>query len=213
MIRARISQAQEALEQSKKALNLLKEARAEIQLKNFTAAHRHASEAVEADPSEPQALALLNVIQGEIEKRDRDRVLQEGISRARGLLLLDSYDEAIDELTKLAETAPESKLVAQLLAQARAEKQEREKREKLGRDIDSAKTLVRNGQFSQAVKLLKPLLAQWPNHTELGRLCGYAEEQLALEARKQAVESAHQRAQRLLDRNSSTRRSGSWNKP
>lgn len=197
--RARLSQAQEALEQSKKALNLLKEARAEFQLQNFTAAHRHASEAVQTDPNEPQAVALLKTVQTEIERRDRERILEAGLSKARGLLLLDSYDEAIGILTKLEESAPEAAVVSQLLNLARREKQEWEKREKLGREIENAKSLVKNGRFSQAVTLLKPLTVQWPNHTELGRLCTYAEEQVAFETRKQAVEGVHRRAQTLLD--------------
>ena len=199
MVRARSDRARDAIEQSKKALELLKNARKELQQHNLTNAFRYASEAARTDPTEPQAADLLKVIEGEIERRARERALQEGISNAKGLILIDSFDEAIAVLSGLASSYPESTLAAELLSQARVESVERAKRERLQRDLDTAKTLVKKGHFSEAVDLLKPLPEQFPNNAEASRLLSYAEDELTAQRRRESINKIHQQAQVLLN--------------
>ncbi len=197
-IRARCDRAREAISHSKKALELLKNARKELQHHNLTNAFRFASEAARTDPTEPQAVDLLKVIESEIERRARDRDLQEGINKAQGLLLIDSFEEAIAVLSDLTSRYPESTVAAELLIQARTENLEREKRESLKRDLEAAKALVKKGRFSEAVEVLRPLPAVFPNNAEAARLLSYAEEELTARRRRDAIEQIHHKAEGLL---------------
>src|SRR5207244_5731308 len=93
-IRSRLAEATSKLEQSRKAAELIRNAKISLDARNLTTAFEHASEALRIDPQNPEALATLSVVRAEAERRDAELAVRQGLEKARGLLLLQSFDEA-----------------------------------------------------------------------------------------------------------------------
>ena len=194
-----IQQARAAMEQAQKARILLEEAQRALDLKNLTGAYQNATEALRLDPQNAKATLLMEEVLREMASRERERRLQQGISRAKGLLMLQSFDEAITLLLELQPDYPESRDLAELLGRVRLDKSVHERRQRLTAGIAGAKDLLRNKRLAEAAQLLEQLALEFPETAEVRDLLSYAREELASQHRTERLKQATHEARALLD--------------
>ncbi len=189
---ASLPQRMEALrakqQQSDMAQRCLSEARHQVELQNFTEAFKQATNAVNADPGAPEAAQLLDNIQRELAQRDRERNIQRAINRAKGLLVMEVFDEALELLRKAAEDYPGSERLEELLRQTQRQKADKEARERVAAGIAIARGLLKKRSFAEAIAGLEALQREFPADTELAGLLGFAREERASEERAAAVD-------------------------
>jgi serine/threonine-protein kinase len=196
-IQGRLAFTRGLVERYKTAQSLVAEARRELANLNLTLASRKASEALRHDPENTAATELLTRIQCEVENRQREQRIDAALRRAEGLILLRSYDEAIDLLEGLGEDSKSPK-VDHLLKWLIAEKQERARKERLQAEMSAATELLRARSLDEAVARLEALVNQYPNEQEVGHLLSYAQKELQAEARARAVDEVVANANGLV---------------
>ena len=167
---------------------------------DLTLARESLSEALAADPKNEKAADLLSDLQTRIESRQRERHLRDELSRIRGLMLLQSYEEASEALGRIASQYPASEEVAALWERVRGGKAELARRKRLESSTAEAKELLRKRQYEEAVKHLAQCRAEFPDSAELRDLAAYAEEQLSEQKQAQAVAQIGSEARALADR-------------
>lgn len=197
-VQGRLAFARGLLERSKAAESLVIEARRELDNLNLTLASRKVSDALRHDPENTAATELLARIQREVENRQRDQRVDAALRRAEGLILLRSYGEAIELLQGLGEDATSPK-VERLLSWLRAEKQERERKEKLQAEMSAATELLTARRLDEAVARLEALQRSFPHEQEVGHLLVYAQKEQAAEARARAVDEVAAKAQSSVE--------------
>jgi TonB family protein len=198
-IQTLIQQARATIEQVQRTRLLLDEAQRALDLRNLTGAYQNATEALQLDPGNSKASLLLETVLREMAVRERERRLQEAISRAKGLLMLQSFDEAISLLLEMQPDYPESREMSELLARVRLDKSVHERRQQLIAGIAAAKDLLRNTGLADAIQLLEQLAREFPETAEVRDLLAYAREELAAQQRAEAVKRATEEARALLD--------------
>jgi hypothetical protein len=179
--------ARTAWEQSQLADRLVIEAHQALRAGELTAANKGVADALSAFPEHTQAKTLLAEIRQKIQAREREILLRDGITRVRGLLLLRSFDAALDELNRLLSQYPESVDVTRLLAEATAERDAQIRRERLQSGTDNVKQLIRNRQFTEASDLASRLFREFPESKELADLGSYAAEEDRAQKRSAVV--------------------------
>ena len=197
-IRARLEHARTLLEHSKAALGFISEARREFEQHNLTQAFRNVSEALRLDRENPTATDLLSRIQKEIERRQREQRISEAIHRVEGMILLRSYDEAIEALTALGEDANSPK-VERMLDWLRTEQAAQERKRRLQSEIAVVTDLLRARGFAEAVERLEALQREFPEEREPAHLFDYARKELEAEARARIIQETTARANGLAE--------------
>jgi serine/threonine protein kinase len=198
-LRARLDQIRSLQEQALKADRLLSEAKQQFEAQNLTGAFRSASEALEADPENSRASQLLSMIHGEQERRDNRRKLDEGLNRAKTLVLLQTYDEAINVLSDLAASNPNEPAILELLENAQREKAHQERRQRRWREISAARDALRDRQFEPVISKLEALESEFSGDPEITQLLMFAREEFATYKRAEAIDKASREVQRLID--------------
>jgi eukaryotic-like serine/threonine-protein kinase len=185
-IQERIARARSKMEHSRTAASLLADAQKEFDNNNLTLASRSVSEALRHDPENPMAAELLARIQAEIDRRQKEKRVEEAMHRAEGLVLLHSYDEAIGVLEGLGADANAPR-VERLLMWLRSEKIAQERREKLQAEMAAISDLLRGRKLTEAVERLEVLRKEYPTDKETEHLLVYARRELEAEARADAI--------------------------
>ncbi len=185
-----IEEAKAASERARRADKLLEEARQALHREDLTAAHDSIAEALSADPDHAQAEALLGNVRERMESRRREQRLRDSLSQLKGLMLLQSFDEAIEAATRIQLEYPESAEAGKILDKARREQQVQARRQRLQAAVDEAKELLRNRHFSQAVAKLSEWQAEFPEAAELRDLASYAAEELQAEKQAKVIARA-----------------------
>src|SRR4029079_17241076 len=90
---------------------LVADARNLLSRQSFTEAPAKAAEALAYDPEEPHARELQKVISQALQRRGIEARLEQELAKAKSLLLLQSFEEAIAILTGLRAECPGSSLV------------------------------------------------------------------------------------------------------
>ena len=188
-IRSRIDQVRGRLEHSKRAARLVAEAKREFRQQELTLANRNLTEALEADPDNPEAVKLLQTIQQERERREAEKKFQDDLARAKDLLAAHCFDESIALLAQLEARQPGSSQVAQLLARARTQKAMEERRQRRQSEIASVRQWLQEGRFPEAIERLEALRRDYPEDEELVNLLAYGQEKLRGQQRAQAVQA------------------------
>jgi TonB family protein len=201
-IHALVEQARAAMEQAQRVERLLSEASDALARQDLTAAYRSATGALQAEPQNPQAAALLQNIQQHIEQREHQRKLRESLSRAKGSLMLGAYDEAISLLVALQLEFPDSTEVAKLLQRARSDKEGDERQQRLLTGMSAAKDAVRARRYADAVARLESLASEFPDTCEVQELLAYAKDEIRAQERAEAIERITRGAMALLDKES-----------
>jgi len=186
-IQGRVEQARALLEHSRRASQLLAEARREFEHENLTAAYRIVSEALRHDPKNPEAAEFLKTVQSYVERRQADQRMEDALRKAQGLMLIPAYEEAVTVLSALDQRSPK---VRELLERVQSEKVAHERKQKLHREMAAATDLLRQHRLEEATKCLENLQAEFPENQEVVHLLAYAQKEQAALARIEAVERA-----------------------
>ena len=152
----------------KRADQLLEEqARNALQRDDLTAAHNSITDALAADPDHARAESLLADVQRRLELRRREQRLLDGLAHLKGLMLLQSFGEAIDEGIRLQQEFQESGEVRKILERARQEQEAQARQARLQAAVAETKELLRNHRYAVAVQRLAQLRREFPEAQEL----------------------------------------------
>ncbi len=179
----------EAAERCERAARLVARARNEFAGRNLDAALETLSEAIAIDPESADARRLLGAVQAENDRLERERKLQERLSEARGLLLVNAFEEAAAVLASLEEADRTSREVVELARRIDALKRESERQERLRAEFAAARDLLDSLRFAEAVEALERLKREYPGEERISGLLLYAREELQKIERAQALES------------------------
>ncbi|MGA2598616.1 MAG: TonB family protein [Bryobacteraceae bacterium] len=195
-----LEEARAAWMKAQRAEQLLEEAALAMNRGDLTIARETLSEALGADPNNERAAALLARLQAQIEARERERRLRDELSRIRGLILLQSFDEAAEALERLAAQYPDCADAAALLERVHQEREVLARRHRLEASTAEAKELLRKRQYAEAVEHLARCRAEFPDSAELRDLAAFAAEQLNERKQAQAVAQIGAEARALADK-------------
>jgi len=201
-IHALIEQARTAMEQARRVESLLSDASDALARQDLSAAYRSATVALQAEPQNPRAAALLQTIRQQIDQRDREQRLRDSLIRAKGSVMLQAFDEAIDLLVALEIEFPDSTEVGKLLQRARSEKEASERQQRLFTGMSEAKNMVRTRRFADAVAALQSLASEFPDTPAVHELLAYAQDEMLAQERTEAVDRVTREARALLEKES-----------
>jgi serine/threonine-protein kinase len=188
-LQGRAREAQQERDRTREANRLLKEARTDLAEGSLAAALHKASEALLLNPKSAEARSLSEIVQLEMKKRERQLRLSEKLRQARELLLLNSFDDALEAMNALEPEERETPEAAELLARLNAEKAEYERQERLRADLNTARDLLDRANFIEAVQLLQRMRSEFPGEPRIGGLLAYAQQELEAIERAQEIES------------------------
>jgi len=194
-----IQQARAAMESLQRAKTLLDDARRALSVRDLTGAFHKASEAQRLDPRNNDVTVLLELIRRETEAHEREKRLQDGLSRAKNAIMLQNFHDAIALLQNLQREYPESSEATELLAKARLEKSIQARRQRLDAGMEHAKDLLRHNRLADAVQVLEQLDHEFHELAAVRDLLSYAREELAKHRREEAVARASEEARGLLE--------------
>ena len=173
-LRNRIQSARAQREIYRRSEQHADQARRAFKERNLTEALVQAKEAVLADPQNAAAAALVNEIRGALDRREQNRRLLGLLKKAKGLLLLQSYDEAIALLESGGRDFPDSVELCEMLSRACADGLAHKRGVFLQSEMNLAKDLLRRCEFEAAVARLTELEKSYPQTAEVRDLLEYA---------------------------------------
>ncbi len=198
VLQQRLKELEAAQEQRQRAERLLAQAQNELDLQNFTAAFQSATGALEAEPDNGIARELVARLGRTIAERDSEKQLREGLSKVKGLLVVESLDEAIALLDDLAKRAPDHPQVKELLARTSRQRAARERESRINAGLEGARNLIRSGDFAAAVSALESLAKEIPGENSIEETLNYAREELRTKERIAKGKALGNRAWALL---------------
>jgi len=172
-----IQQARSEWEQQQRADRLVAEARHALDSGDITSANKGITDALSAFPEHSQAKSLLSEVRQKLRAREREAFLRDGLARVKGLMLLQSFDAALELLNSLRAEYPESTEITHLLADATHARDAKLRQERLRSNTDEVKALIKNRQFSDAAGLAAKFLREFPESAELADLGSFAAEE------------------------------------
>ena len=188
-VNARLKQLRQAKERNDRANQLLASAKQELGQNRLTSALERGSEALRADPEHPEAAELLSQIQREIEEREQERSIQAGLHTTRGLIAIESFDDAIALLNGLVAANPGRSDIQDLMARTVTQKSERNRRRRLEAGLESAKAFLKGSELPESIRVLEDLAQEFPSDPEVTDLLAYARQEQNTRQRIQAVEA------------------------
>ena len=192
---ARLEYARNMQERAQHAAHLLENARTELGRDNLTAAWRNASEAVKADPQSAEGAELLQRIEQQIDSRDQQRKMSEGIAKARSLVGSGQHAEALALLATLGE----SEEIAALTREAEAGRKQQMRRDRLSLGIQAARQLIQQAQFDAARQRLEELAQEFTGEKAIGDLLTFAGAERIRLQRSEAIEKIRRDAAALFE--------------
>lgn len=197
-----IREAQTGWEQRRRADRLVKDAQHAFEAGDLTAAKKNISDALSAFPEHESGKKLLAEVGLKLARRERENQLRERLNQAKRLLLVESFDAAIDLLITLESDFPESEEVHRVLKDALAQRDARIREQELRAGTDKVKRLLKEQRFEEANTLLSRLAPQFPESKELASLFSYTREELRVRAEAAAVAALSREADELISRGS-----------
>ncbi|MGH9657802.1 MAG: protein kinase domain-containing protein, partial [Bryobacteraceae bacterium] len=166
-VKALLEKARNSLERQKRTALTLIDAKRDFQAQNIEAAMQRLNATLAEDPDNPDVTQLLESIRQEIELRARKNRQRDGISKGRGLILTQMYDQAIAVLEALDREQPGIEQVGELLVLAKAKRAEKERRSQVRQGVESAQELAAARRFDEALECLDRLEQQFPGENEI----------------------------------------------
>jgi predicted Zn-dependent protease len=188
-IQNRLRQLRSAKEANDQATELSTAAKKDLRQNRLTSAQEQISEALRRDPEHPDAKQLLVEIQQRIQERERDRQVQAVLHKSRGLIAVESFDEALDLLMELDKANPGRDEIKDLISRTVAQNVERERRRQLAAGLAAAKAALKDGKVEECIRVLTGLAEDFPNDPEVAELLGYAHQEVKTKERVNAVEA------------------------
>ncbi|MFL6451898.1 MAG: protein kinase domain-containing protein, partial [Bryobacteraceae bacterium] len=197
-IRSLLESAKAMLGNVRKARTLSGQARADGLKGGLETAFEKASEAVELDPGNAEAVALRDSFRLQIRSRNANDALQ----RADELRKQTDYDSA---LNALAEIAPDLPIIGRavamrvLIEQERAEAERRRRHERFQREREEARQALERKDLDEAKRLAERLCVNFPEETSASALLAEALERIAAEQRAIAIRKLAESSRELID--------------
>ena len=154
-----------------KKLQALEQARNLLASKNYEQCLKVLSSLQEEFPDDLETQRLLDSTR----KEQTEQRKQEGLARARNLLVARHYTESIAILTELQAEFPAETAVGKLLNSARKEQAEQRQRDGLA----EARSLLGARRYEDSIAVLAKLQAEFPGEAEITRLLVTARQELA----------------------------------
>ena len=117
-VRGYLANVQAARERVAQANQLVQRAESALSGDDLTGARKSIADALATDPENAAAARLEHEVAERIERRERERRLDEELNQARRLMFLESFAEAVEKLERVAAAYPESPVAKDLLARA-----------------------------------------------------------------------------------------------
>ncbi len=174
--KTRLEQICEQHAQCQRSAQLVADARQLLDQQDLTEAHRKITEALERDPQSAEAAGLILLIVEARERQERQARVEEELAKAKSLLQLESFAAAISILTGLRAECPDATHIEQLLAQARAQKEETERQARIQAQLSKARSLLAQQRFTDAVARLEAASTEYPDEAMFGTLLALARE-------------------------------------
>ncbi|MCW5981056.1 MAG: protein kinase [Bryobacteraceae bacterium] len=195
-LKGQAQQVRTLLERSRSALRRLAEARREFTRRDYAAALRSATEALEIDPDNADAARFLDQIRAEAERQAR---FEQALEQAKTSLEHNRFDEAGALLESLDTRQRDSSAAKELLEGIAIKRDEFERRERLRAEIAAAEEDLRVEAFSLAVERLRALGREFPKEARVSELLRQAETELEARRRADAVANVDREARALVD--------------
>jgi len=188
-LRQRLTELQEAQEQRERAARLLLQAQSDLEAQKLTSAFQSATDALNAEPANTAARDLVSRIEAMIAERDSQRRLKDGLTKVRGLLVVEALDEAIAALEELAKQAPQHPQVRELLARSHNQREARERRRRVEAGLETARDSIRHGDFAGAIATLNGLTKEFPDESSVAEMLAYAQDELQAKERAAKIKA------------------------
>ena len=179
---AHLEQIRARVEQSRQTAELLVEVRQALDRNDLDAAESKVLEALEQDAENADSLALADVVADAIRRHEFQARIEEGIAKAKSMLLLQSFDAALDILRELESQCPADPDVGEWLAYVEEQKQIHEQRARFDEQLARARESMAGQRFEEAAAMLDRLQAEFPQEQTVQDLlaeCGEASERAA----------------------------------
>ncbi|HLK50225.1 MAG TPA: TonB family protein [Bryobacteraceae bacterium] len=167
------------LEQARKTAQLLDGVREALNGNDLSAAEARVLEALDADPEHAEALELADAVAEAIRQREMEGRIEQGIAKAKSLLLAESFDAALETLAALEAECPGSAAVNQWRTHIQQQKDQRERSGRLDAELNQARALMAREQFAEAAEILEQVRIEFPQEqgvaTLLAECCEAAE--------------------------------------
>jgi tetratricopeptide (TPR) repeat protein/predicted Ser/Thr protein kinase len=134
-------------------------------------------------------------------RRNRDEYrnrIQADLTKVKGLLAIQSFDEAIAELEGLYREAPDSDEVRVELELARWQRQEYNRQRLIRSEIDTAREELKSNQFEAAIARLEAVASEESVQTEVAGLLAYARSEMEAAWRMTRIKAAGAKAWTLF---------------
>jgi serine/threonine protein kinase len=193
-LRRRLQEFEATKEQKDEAKRLLAKARNDLELQKLTSAFQSVTDALNLEPDNQSARDLASEIETRIKHRDSETRFKNGMSRVKGLLVLEAFDEAIEVLEGLSREGilagtPQAQEVSGALERTRNQRREHERRSKIQAGTESAKALIKSGDFAAAIATLEPLEGEFPEERTVAQMLIYARDELAANERAARIKA------------------------
>jgi serine/threonine-protein kinase len=186
--RTRLDQLNAVREKKVRAQNLLAEARVEFGHQNLTSAFEHATEAAQSDPASAEATEFARQVRKALDKRDSEARRKAGLSKSRGMLLVQDYAGAVNTLQELAKQYPGDSEVRARLDEALHLQAVDATEKKAAAAIAKSRDYLVKGAFQDAIDLLSSLDPEAGRNVQVLQLLSYARDQREQQKREAEVE-------------------------
>jgi Protein kinase domain/Gram-negative bacterial TonB protein C-terminal len=161
------------------ASRLLAEAREVLTPQHLGEARQKTLDALERDPDTPGGRELLEAIESLRERQEAETEIEHGLANAKSLLLVESFDEAIEVLDALGRKYPTSPKVEHWKKHVEVQKARLERENRLQSELDRARSFIDERRFAAASELLEKLAIEFPAEEQIRELRKEAEASVA----------------------------------
>jgi serine/threonine-protein kinase len=188
-IKERLKRARELLNISRESARKVADAKREVSRNNLDAALQTLPETLEMDPGNPDVRQLLQDIRLEVERRDRDRLLEKKMQKVKDLLQANRFDEAIDALKLIEEGDRLREEFIKLAAQVKDQKHAHDRQQNFHEELGAARELLAADQYEAAIPPLERLMNKYPEEPEATKLFIAAHKKLAAQRKSAALQN------------------------
>ncbi|MEZ5354504.1 MAG: protein kinase [Bryobacteraceae bacterium] len=197
-LRLRAVEIQEMRERSARAQSLLESAVRDLDGRNLTGAVRKVNQAREADPEIPGAGIVLERIQHERNRQEREEAIQDALQRSRMALLVDDFAEGCTILESALAVYPDSTELQRARVEAQKGRAENERRRRIEEAKDKVRTCLERNQETEALSVLDLLREEGIEDADLKRLRAAVASRLNAARRRAELDAGCQRARQEI---------------
>ncbi len=192
VLQGRLDHIRGVVNRNKKVIRLVAEARTDFAKQDLQAAACKLQDALDLDPDYAEARQFVGVVQAEVERREKLKVLQEKIREAGDLLRQEAFDKATALLNTLEPDFRNRQDVQDLVARIREKKVEFERRQQLMAAMERVGALLQDGRHEESIQQLEQLQREFPEEQQIPKLLQYARNELRARQKAEALQKLDQ---------------------